>query len=465
MIPALTCIALLSGAPRGLADAELITWAPKASEVATVLPFFTRAGAGSVMLSPSSWRESAHALLAFDVTRPESMSALGIAVNEGLTLTVRGPVSVSCHALSDVRAFEAAVKDRLARYGTFSRTEAAGVVTLSSRDGLNRIQGAALIKGRESCSVFAAGQSVETLLPEALKALTGKPLAGPPVTAAKEQPAVQSFLLPERARPGGPAWATVGVSTRADTLTLDARGRGVPVSALAGAGASPYGRLQAPGVLTARVRFPKEALPGLLAQVFPGLPVGQGLAPAARELAPLLTGNAALVFSRVKVTSGLRTPIARFFAARVVLLAETSDPAAARALIDAIDAKRLAFREGTLLAGVTGSTVWLATEAEVKDRVLALLESSAGPQKHGAEVDIDPAALAKALSAVPLVEVLQSPELSGVLVAATELGPLLLMTERIRGWLDSTGPGLHRGQLQWSLTPERADGGTAPGVP
>lgn len=70
MIIAVMTLAVAGAAPKGLTDAELITWAPKASEVSTLLPFFTRAGRGSVMVAPSSWRESAHPLLEFDVTRP-----------------------------------------------------------------------------------------------------------------------------------------------------------------------------------------------------------------------------------------------------------------------------------------------------------------------------------------------------------------------------------------------------------
>lgn len=462
MLVTFLAMTVVSAAPKGLPDAELITWAPKAADVSTLLPFFARAGQGSVMVAPSSWRESVHPLLEFDVTRPESMTAVGLAVNEGLSLSVRGPVSVGCHGLSDVAAFETACKAKLTRYGTLFRTEANGVVTLAARDGLNRVQAAALIKGKESCSISASGQTVERLLPDVLKVLTGKPLTGLHVKAASELPATQYFFVPERpkdpnARLAG--WATLALGAKGDTLTVDAKSKGVPMSTLQGAGPSPFAALSMPGVLTLRARFAKEQLPGLLAQLFPSFPGGRTLTPAAQELAPNLTGNVAFVFSRVKVTSGLRSSVARFFAVRFVVLAEVADAKAARALVEAVDQKSLAFREGKLEAGVVDNVVWLTNDGDARDGALAALGKAAGTQKHGADVDLDPEALARALSAVPLLEIVQAPELSGVLIAATELGPLLMMTSRVRGWADSTSATTQRAQLTWTLKPA-VDAGT-----
>lgn len=458
MISTLLMAACVAAAPKGLADAELITWAPKAGEVSTLLPFFTRAGQGSVMVSPASWRESVHPVLEFDVTRPESIAAVGIAVNEGLSLSVRGPISVGCHGVADGPVFEAACRKRLERFGTVFKADAEGVTTLGARDGLNRVQAAVLIKGKEACAVAASGQTVEKLLPDVLKQL-GKPLSGPHLKAAAELPATQYFLFPERpAAANAPfkGWATLALSSKADTLTVDAKSKGAPVSQLQGAGTSPFAALAVPGVATLKLRLSKDQLPGLFDQLFPSFPGGRTLTPAAKELAPHLTGNVAVVFSRVKVTSGLRSPVARFFAARMVVLAEASDPKAAQALVDAIDPKALAFKEGTLSAGLAGSVVMLSNDGDAKDAVVAALVTSAGSQKHGAELDVDPKALAKALAAVPLLEIVQSPELSGVLIAATELGPLLQLTNRVRGWLDSTSATTQRAQLTWTLDAERS---------
>lgn len=464
----LLIVMVAGAAPRGLADAEMVTWAPKASDVQTLLPFFSRAGQGTSLLAPSSWRHEAHPLLEFDVFSPESIAASGIAPTEGLALSVRGPVTVGCHALVDVKAFEAACTERLRRYGTPFRTETNSVVTLGSRDGFNRVQAAVLIKGKESCSVSASGQTVEKLIPEVQKVLTGKPLSGPHLKAANELKGTQAFLFPER--PGDAAarlkgWATVSLASKSsEVMVVDARGKGLPLSTLQAGGASPYAALSVPGVATVRARVEPSQLPGLM-ELFAQFPGGRTLTPAARELAPALTGNVAFAFTRVKVTSGLRSAPARFFATRFVLLAEAKDPAAAQAVIEALDPKALVFKEGTVSFGLSGTTVWLANDPEAKDRALAALGRASGTQKHGAEFDVDPDGLAKALASVPLLEIVQSPELSGVLVAATEIGPLLTMTERIRGWVDSTGPQLHAAQLTWTLEADRPDAGTPPAVP
>ncbi len=450
---------VMAAGPRGLPNAEVVLFSPKLSEVSTLLPFFTRAGQGSVMLAPASWREQAHPLLAFDLTRPESATALGISVTDSLSRSTRGPVEVACHSLSDVKVFEAAARSRLERLGAVFRTELKGVITLGARDGLNRVQAAALIKGRDSCSVSATGQSVEKLLPEVTTVLTGKPLAGPVVKAIGQLPAPQYVMQPGSVD----GFSVLALSTKGDTLSLDATAKGLPLSALQGPGPSPFAALTVPGaVLTLRMRLAKEQLPRLIEQLAPTIPGGKALLPAALALAPTLTGNVAVVLHRVKVTSGLRTAPARFFAVRAVLLAETSDPGQAKAAADAIDPQRLAVREGRLEVGVQGAVAVLSTDGDARKDTLAALATASGTQPHGASFDVDPARLAQALAAVPLLEVVQTPELAPLLIVSTELGPLLSLTERVRGWVDSAGPGLHRAQLTWSLA--RAQPGDA-GVP
>lgn len=457
MVIELVTALVMGGAPKGLADAELVTWAPKLSEVGTLLPFFTRAGEGSVMLAPASWRESAHPLVPFDVTRPESATAVGIDVTQGLALSTRGPVSVACHGVSDLKVFEAACRARLDRYGPVTKEERGGVTTLLSRDALNRVQGAVVWKGKEACAVHAAGQTVEKQLPDVVKALSGKPLGGPWVKAAGELPAAQYFLVPEGARLQG--WAAAALNAKGEALTVDVKAKGLPVASFDGAGPSPFGALSVPGVLVLRLRVSKRQVPALVDQVLAQLPGAATLKAAGQQLAPTLTGNVALVFSRVKVTSGLRTPTARFFAARFTLVAETADAAGASAAIARLDGKALTFREGTLEAGARDGVVWLSNEPESRDAVLGALGKASGAQKHGAEFDVDPQALSRALAAVPLLEVVQSPEL----VAATELGPLLGLTQRVRGWIDGSTAGL-RGQLTWALSPKPASASDA-GVP
>lgn len=458
----LASLALLSlaAAPKGLPDAELITWAPKVSEVSTLLPFFAHAGKGTSLLAPSSWRHAAHPLLEFDVFSPESISSVGVSPGEGLSLSVKGPISVACHSIADVKLFEAACTSRLERLGTPYRTSEKGLTTLGTRDGLNRVQAAVVIKGKEACTIAGSGYSIEKRLPE-IAGLLGKPLSGPHLKAATELKGVQAFMFPEEPSDSGArlkGWATLSLTSRGDVLTVDGRAKGLPIAQLQAGGPSPYASLDVPGVAIVRARITPAALPGLM-DLFSQLPGGRTLTPAAKALAPALSGNTAFVFSRVKVTSGLRTLPARFFATRFVLLAEAKDVEAAKAVVEAVDAKALVFKEGTVFFGMQGSTVWISNDPDARDRALAALKTSAGTQRHGAEFAIDPDGLAKALAAVPLLEILQAPELSGVLVAATEIGPLLGLTERVSGFLDSTSASTQSFQLTWALTPERADAG------
>ncbi len=459
MIASLVLLSL-AAAPRGLPDAELITWAPKVSEVSTLLPFFAHAGKGTSLLAPSSWRHAAHPLLEFDVFSPESIASVGVNPAEGLSLSVKGPISVACHAVTDVKLFEAACTSRLERLGTPYRAAEKGLTTLGARDGLNRVQAAVVIKGKEACSIAGSGYSIEKRLPDVV-ALLGRPLSGPHLKAATELKGVQAFMFPEESAESGArlkGWATLSLTSRGDVLTVDGRAKGLPIAQLQGAGPSPFASLEVPGVATVRARITPAALPTLM-ELFAQLPGGRTLTPAAKALAPALSGNTAFVFSRVKVTSGLRTLPARFFATRFVLLAEAKDVEAAKAVVEAVDAKALVFKEGTVFFGMQGSTVWISNDAEARDRTLAALKTSAGTQRHGADFVIDPDGLAKALASVPLLEILQAPELSGVLVAATEIGPLLGLTERVVGFVDSTSASTQSVQLTWALSPERPDAG------
>lgn len=92
-------------------------------------------------------------------------------------------------------------------------------------------------------------------------------------------------------------------------------------------------------MLVVRARFMKNAMPQVLTQFLAHLPLGGALAKSGKALGPLLTGNAALVVSHVKVTSGLRTPLARLFAVRFAVLVEVRDATLAQPLIDGLDRK------------------------------------------------------------------------------------------------------------------------------
>ncbi|MEW6430000.1 MAG: hypothetical protein AB1730_00720 [Myxococcota bacterium] len=448
MVLALTVSALLS-APRAPADAALVTYVPKLDALSTLMPFFTAAGSRSTLLRPEGWRAVAHPVLEFDVTDAASLEAAGIDPRSSLSASRLGDSSVSCVTVKDVRTYVDRSEARLQRLGEVSTKKEGGVTVVGARDALHRVLAGYVLAGSESCAISGHGRSVEKQLPELAKAL-GKAAKGPGFSLAQGLGGAAQVVVPKGSPLGALALSGAGL-----TLTADARARGLPVAPLAGAGASPFAALAPAGLATVRARLEREALAPVLERVLREIPNARALVPLASQVAPLLTGNVALYASKVKVTQGLRSREARYFAVKNVLLAEVTDAAAVRALLDAAKLSTLASREGTVEVGLSGTTLYLANDTGARDVALGALEKAAGKQAHAGEAIVDPRLLADGLSQVPLLEVLQAPELAGLVAAATELGPLLLASKRVSGWLDTAGPGQHRAQATWQLDAEK----------
>lgn len=437
---------LVLSAPRAPAGAELVTYVPKLDAVDQVMPFFTAAGTRSVILRPGAWKGEAHPLLSVDVTSRDSLSGAGIDPAGALTLSKVGDRVVSCVSLSDAALYSKLCDEKLARLGTPFTQQEGGATVKASRDPLNRVLAAYVVQGKESCAISGNGLTVEKQLGALAKTLT-KPATGAGFTLASQLRGVGTFVVPGGAQSGAVAVAGKGLA-----LTLDGRSKGLPVAQLAGPGTSPYAAFAPDGMLVVRARFAKSQMPMVLDEVARRIPGGGALGSAAKLLAPMLTGNVALFVSHVKVTSGLRSNEARFFALRLAMLAEAEDAAAAKALVEGVDPASLAARGGKLELGASGATIFLSNDPSVKDAALGALASAAGKQAHAAEATMDPKLLARGLAQVPLLEAVQAPELAGLVAAATELGPLLLASEKVNGWLDlGTAPGQHRGQLTWTL--------------
>ncbi len=438
-------LALLVTAPRAPADAEVAMYVPRLDAVGTVMPFFTRAGARSAILRPSSWREEAHPLLKVDVTSAQSLAAAGLDATKSLTVARRGPFSISCYAVADAKVHAAQSDERLARLGEVKAQTVGGVAVKSAVDPLGRALAAYAVKGAEACALTGYGQTVEKELPGLAKLLGANAAALPGFKTAAELPGA-AYLV----KPDGPARGAVGLLGDGLTLKLEAKARGLPLGTLAGPGPSPFAGLAPGGLLTLRLRVEKAQLPLVIDELARRVPGGAALSGPARQLAPALTGNLALVVHQVKVQGTLRTAEARFFAVKLALLAETTDPAAAQAAVDGLGGA-LQLERGKLEAGVQGHVVWLANDAAAKDAALAAVPEKPGKQAHAGEVVVDPALLARALGQVPLLEAVQSPELAGLVAASAELGPLLLASEKVHGWLDPAGPLTQRAQLTWVL--------------
>ncbi len=444
--------ALAATPPRALPEAELVTSVPRLDALSKLLPFFSRAGAKAPLVRPSAWREAAHPVLRFDVTSEESLFADGVDPKGPLTLSRRAELEVSCVRVVDEKRFDEATRAHLVKYGDVFTSSDGGVTLLGAKDALGRVQAVVARKGPESCAATAGGLSVGKHVP-ALVSLVERP-PKPLFT-----PSVGELIGPVLfASPSGPSPLGLSLTAQADALTAEARAKSLPLVALAGGGSSPFARFAPPGLLVLRLKVAREQVPQALQALAPRVPGGAALLTQAIKLAPFLTGNLAFVAHAVKVTSGLRTAPARFFAVRFALLAETVDEAKVKAVLDAVDPKALESREGKLTAGLEGKVLWVSNDDRARAAALEALPA-AGKQAHGAELELRPRLVARALGQVPLFEAVQSPELSPLVAVSTELGPLLLASDVVTGWLDTQGKDAH-GQLTWTLSPELTDAGT-----
>lgn len=448
----LLLLAVLAAAPvKAPPDAEAVLFIPRLDALAKVTPFFDAAGSRSVALRPSSWREEPFPLLSVDVTSVESLTAAGIDATGSLTASHLGDRTFSCVTLSNAKVYTAHVTEKLARLGTPYTVTVGGVSVTATKDSIERVLAAVVTQGTQSCTLVGNGLPVDAYFPSLVKALT-QPFKAP---LLKDVSGVVELASPR---------GVLALNAKDLSLTMDARlAKGDGVAALQGAGASPLGAFTAEGMLVVRARLAKSAMPGVLEQVMQRLPAMEGLRAASVKAAALLTGNTALLVSHVKVTTGLRTPTARFFALRFALVAETTDGEAVKALLTMVDPKTLQLREGTLDVSVVGNLVVLSNDAEAKKKAVAALESASGKQAHAVEFVVSPPLLARALAQVPLLEAVQTPELAPLLAVSTEVGPLLLASDRATGWLDDAPGGGHKAQLTWPLDRAKFSGdGGAP---
>ena len=447
MVSTVMLLAVLS-APRAPAEASLVSWVPRVDGVAPLVPFFRAAGTRSNVLRPEAWAADAHALIGLDLLDAEALERSGIDGTQGLTRSQLGDAVISCVTVKDLKRYRAACDEKLVRQGELIDRKEAGLVFHTSQDPLGRVLGAYVVSGKESCAINGHGHSIDKQLAPLAKLLSA-PATGPGFSLAAKLPAPLQLVAPGGRTPGVLALNANGLSLQADLRVKNAA-----LARLVGAGESPLGRFTANGLGIIRARVAPLEVPALTLQLTRELPGATALVPVAKALAPLLTGNAAVLLSHAKVSGGLRSKEARFFALRFALVAEVSDAAAAKAVVSGLDARSLSFAQGTLTVGVSDRFVVVANDDEVRQRAIAALPTAAGKQAHGVEFSFDPKLVARALQQVPLWEAVQSAELAGFVAASAELGPLLLASSHITGWLDSLAGATHAGRLTWELDPE-----------
>lgn len=444
-------ISLLAGAPKAPQEGQVVSVVPSLTGASSLLPFFEKAGTRSVLARPQAWKSDAHPMLDVDVTDAEAVTRVGIDPTGPLTRAQIGDAVMSCVRLINVDAYRKGCDASLARRGDVFEKVEGGVSIYATRDPIGRVLSAYTVHGKDSCAVDGHGRSVESLFPTLAKS-TLKSLSGTAWTLSQKTPgAVQVLVTPGPGRAGA-----LGLNAKEFELTVDGRSKGAPFSQFAGAGPSPVGALRLPGLAVVRARVSKAQLPALVSEVVRAMPGGgNALQPVAQEIAAALSGNTALFLSHVKVSQGLRTKEARFFALKGVLLAEVSDAAALETALSKLDKSALQFPQGALTVSVEGGLLVVSNDADARAKALAAVANAAGKQTHGFEFDVDPKAVAAALQKVPLLEAVQAQEIAALVAISSELGPLLSASERVTGWLDSSGDAQHVGRLTWKLDPAK----------
>jgi hypothetical protein len=462
MMNALLLMVVMTAAPargpRAPADIEFGVFIPKLEDASMMIPFLDAAGQRSGLLRREAWRNDVHPLLRVDLTRKDSLLESGLDPQGAGTLSFRGDLSFSCVTLGDVKKFEAACAERLKTLGEPWRKEIDGVWVVGAKDVLGRVLAGYVLKGKESCAIGGSGNTVEKPLLELGKLLVKAPSAAMWKTAQ---------ALPGQAVVVSSS-AVVGLKADGLTLTQEFKSGRYPMVKLAGPGPTPY----APGteglfwsrlrVEPSQVALVLAQMTGVISRLCPACDAA-ALTDTATALGPSLSGSAWVWVQQVKVKGSLRTFAGRFFAAQSTMLAEATDPIAARAALENLgklkgakalengEGYSLLLREGELKVGVRGSQLYFSNDGPVLEATFKALPAAPGKQAHGSEFGVDPERLARALAQVPLVDVLAVPELAGLLAASAEGGPLLIASEKLAGYADTDSTSAVRGQLVWTL--------------
>lgn len=462
----LLLVATLGAAPLSHPDASVAVYAPRLDRLGAVLPFFRAAGERASLFSPSTWRGDFDPLLWIDPSDPESLQRAGLDAQGSVTVSAVASTRLSCHTLADVKLFEQRAAEKLAGVGGGKWSEKLDGVSLVGATELSRVVAGYALRGREVCTAGGQGFPIDRLLRDAAK-LLARPQVAAGWRQAQSLPGVAFFL--ERAGYGALS------SSGRDRVTLTGRTTRLPVPPLAGAGPSIYADLAPSGLAFARARIAPAGLPAvtgtLVRQVIEVCPSCDeaALRQLAHELEAQLTGNVLLRVDHVKVRESLRTAPARYFAVRHAYLAEVKSAESAKKALGALAAWpqahpveggfSLAVKGGEVRVGLWGTHLFVANDEAALKKVQDALPARPGQSPHGAELTVDPRLLGRGLGQVSLLDVVAASELASLFALGTELGPLLLHSERISGHADSRPEGGHAVSGTWVLEASGADGG------
>lgn len=440
-------------APRAAASADTVVHVPRLDQLAGLSAFLDRAGQHAALLRSSSWSPEFHPFLALDPTRPETLTASGVDITGGATVSLRPDGRVTCLRLSDATVFQARAKTALETGGALKTATSKGVTTASAPSASGGRAGYAL-KGQDVCA-FASPGTGDALLKEVTKLVGSAP-----------KPDARMAKLP----------GTVFIAQGARVMGLDGTAKGLQVEGLATqlplppfktGSVSPYGAMKPEGLLFSRAQVApaglSQAVGGLTSQVqrlCAGCPKDE-VSAVARAVTQHLTGNVLLNVSNVKVRDSLRTPEGRFFAPRQALAAEVTDAAAVKAALAPLakfpgakamdDGWALPVKGGTVFLRLQGKQLVVGNDDTVVQGLLAAVPAQGAKLPRPAEFTVDPKLVARGLSQVSMLDIMSDGQLAGLFALSAEVGPLLAASERMTGWLDSAPGGGHRFSLTWTL--------------
>jgi hypothetical protein len=457
MLPAVLAAAL-AATPRPLPNAESGLYVPRMDRLGGLLAFMTRAGERAVTLRPSTWFSEFHPLLELDFTRSDSLAAAGVEPSGSATLSWRGDGRMTCLDLSDPKRFEERARERLAMLGAIWQGKLRGspVVAARSPDGM-LVAGYAR-KGNSACAA-SSSRDAKPLLEAAARAVD-KPSAGGGWGRLRGISGALFFVSAE---------GVAGLDGTPRALTVDGRAR-LPAPTLAKGGQSPYAPSAGAGLVWLRAQVARSDVPAAVRSLTGSIASActacnrSDVAALEQAIAERLTGHVSLLVNGLDVRGRLRSEAERYFAARHAWLAEVDDPAAAKKALErarALPGSRatgagyaIAVPGGEISLGVHGRHLFIANDASALKAAVDALPEKPSPLAHGAELQLDPARTARALASISLLDVMGSKELAGLFALSTELGPLLSVTESVRGFTDGGEGRSHRVGLTWTL---RAD--------
>jgi hypothetical protein len=403
-------------------------------------PFLEVASRYSNILQPQTLVGEAYPLLPVDIFSADSLNTSGLNAQGPWNYYKFDALSLACLQVVNPTVFIAATNEKLKRSGELFNKKINGLNVIGVKDSLGRTLSAYIIDKQRTCALTGHGYSIEKQLP-----LLAQYFVKPYALQKPPQPGLAELQLQN-------GEANFSCSAKGRVAQVDARFTQLNAPHFQGPGPSVFARFSSPGLLNFRARFEPKEVPALLRALLPRIPFAKTLEPAIEAIAPHLTGNVALFASQVKVTKGLLSTEARFFALKLAVLAETNNSAQAERVLKSLDASQLSSKSGTLKIKTEGNFISLSNDDKTLESALGAARDASGVQKHGFEFTIEAPLLAKALGQVPLLEAVQSAELAGVLAAGTETGPLLTATEKIEGRLDYVKD-IHIGHLDWSLSP------------